>query len=641
MAGRIIGLLRPDVDAHSLGVSAVQELLEDCGICVVVADRVSSRAAEQSSGASDGALLTSWIVREQLTHVGFSYRLDPADAADLFGRLVHQIKEHRLFAAQGGRIQHLYFAGLPAACERVKAQHGELVTVFYGDESPTETLAKLGVPRIHWPSALVEECAYDEARFRFGSALVDAEKHRSIVPPHRDYPGYGTGRDTLVARLRYREASRLAPLMRAHAGPYSPNRENTIRQFLQWGRSLASAGFLDVLSIGTSQLTQERFGEDWQKRPNGGGVPVNSAEEYARIWQATRPMLVRTYAGTTNIPQLARMYERTLNIAWHALSLWWFSQLDGRGPYPLGKNLREHCATLDVVAASAKPYEANVSHHFAFRGADDDTYVASGVLAARLAKKHGIRTYVLQNMLNTPKSTWGVQDLAKARTLLKLVRELEDTSFRVVYQPRAGLDYLSHDLAKAKAQLAAASALMDDVEPQNPMSPEAIHVVSYSEGAFLANPALINESIQITTAALQEYRKLRRSGDVDDMTENAEVESRTRELTADVTALLDAMEKTIPDLYSPQGLETAFRAGFLPVPRLWGCREDFPHAVSRKTRLVDGSVKVMTDSGRVMTRETRIGTAKEVARELVGAFPPRRIRPDEGLRGFPRRQGGN
>ena len=42
-------------------------------------------------------------------------------------------------------------------------------------------------------------------------------------------------------------------------------------------------------------------------------------------------------------------------------------------------------------------------------------------------------------MLNTPRSTWGVQDLAKSRTVLKLVKELENDQFKVIFQTRAGL----------------------------------------------------------------------------------------------------------------------------------------------------------------------------------------------------------
>ena len=73
---------------------------------------------------------------------------------------------------------------------------------------------------------------------------------------------------------------------------------------------------------------------------NGGGVPVNSSTEYWEIWQAARPMLVRTYSGTTNILHMAEMYDQTINMAWHALSLWWFNQLDGRGPNTLYDNLK-------------------------------------------------------------------------------------------------------------------------------------------------------------------------------------------------------------------------------------------------------------------------------------------------------------
>ena len=68
-------------------------------------------------------------------------------------------------------------------------------------------------------------------------------------------------------------------------------------------------------------------------------------------------------------------------------------------------------------------------HHFAFRGADEAAYVVSGWLAARPAKSWESRRLIVQNMLNTPKYTWGVQDLARSRTLLRLVRELEDDQF--------------------------------------------------------------------------------------------------------------------------------------------------------------------------------------------------------------------
>jgi len=62
----------------------------------------------------------------------------------------------------------------------------------------------------------------------------------------------------------------------------------------------------------------------------------------------------------------------------------------------------------------------------------------------------GIRTFVLQNMLDTPRQTWGLQDLAKSRALLSLVKSLEDEKFQVLLQPRAGLDYFSPDQDRPK-----------------------------------------------------------------------------------------------------------------------------------------------------------------------------------------------
>ena len=352
-----------------------------------------------------------------------------------------------------------------------------------------------------------------------------------------------------------------------------------------------------IASIGTSQLTQANFGQDWAGKPNGGGVPLNSPQEFSAVWRAARPMLVRAYAGTRNISALARMCEETIHIAWHALSLWWFCQTDGRGPNTVRENLQQHVETLKYVAATGKPFEPNVPHHFAFRGADDVTYVVSAVIAARLAKSLGVRHLVLQNMLNTPKCTWGIQDLAKSRAMLVLVRELEDEAFRVILQPRGGLDYFSPDMDKAKAQLAAVTALMDDIEPHNAASPGVIHVVSYCEASHLADPNVVNESVKITRQALQEYRGLRAKGQIDDMSGHLEVAERTEDLLAQARTVLSFIESTIPRPYTPEGLYRIFASGFLPVPYLWECKDEFRQAVQWPTRVICGSVKVVDERG--------------------------------------------
>ncbi|HUJ75100.1 MAG TPA: cobalamin-binding protein, partial [bacterium] len=387
-------------------------------------------------------------------------------------------------------------------------------------------------------------------------------------------------------------------------------RQEAVRRFLSDARQLAAGGQLDVLSIGTSQLSQSRFGEDWGTSVNGGGVPLAFRDELAAAWRAARPMLVRSYAGTRDLAGMARLNDETIHNAWHALSIWWFCRIDGRGPYSLRENLRQMAEALQYIGASGKPFEPNVPHHFAFRGGDEAAYVVSGYLAARLAKSHGIRQLIIQNMLTTPKYTWGVQDLARSRTLLRLVRELEDDHFHALLQTRAGLDYLSADPARAKAQLAAVTALMDDIEPRDASSPHIIHVVSWTEATRLADPAVIAESVRICRQALTDYRRLRARGDVPDMGASQEVEVRARELEVECRAIIRAIEKAIPGAFSPEGLYRIFAAGFLPVPYLWECRDELPGAVSWRTRLVRGAVRLVDEAGVPLSTEQRIDGAR-------------------------------
>ena len=610
--GETVGLVHPFVDAHTLGLSAVAQLLEDCDIRAVIAGERVCRAVEHPSDTVGLQVLRDWIEKESIRHLGFSYRLDPVLGAASFDHLLHVLRDQKLLDETGGPIRGIFFAGLPAACRQVQEAHGGRVFVFRGDENAGETLERLGVPRERIPHEITADEKYDRFRLEFGKRLLERELQSQIQPVDRSgYAEFGSRRDSLQARLDHGISHRLPPLMRAHVGPFRPDREMAIREYLDWCRQLASSGYLDVLSIGTSQLTQSHFGEVWQDQPNGGGVPVNSEAEYRQIYEASRPMLVRTYAGTSRVPELARIHEDTLNIAWHALSFWWFSQIDGRGPNPVAENLWQHIETLEFIAKSGKPFEPNIPHHFAFRGADDATYVASAILAARTAKRSGIRTFVLQNMLNTPRSTWGLQDLAKARVMLAMARELEDADFRVVYQPRAGLDYFSPEPDRAKAQLAAVSALMDDVEPNRPQSPEVVHVVSYSEGCALADPPVVDESIRITRAAIDEYRRLRAKGGGFEIERGSDLLDRIGSLEADVRELLAGMEAAIPDLYSPQGLYLAFWAGFLPTPYLWERREEFRHAVSWRTRPIRGSVRVVDDKNRPAPMRERIRIAAE------------------------------
>jgi len=613
MEERTYGFLKSGIDAHTLGLTHISQLLEECGFKVHISNAEVSSAVDKLSLFHYFEIIKKWIIQNHITHLGFSYRLDPKQGFHAFGRLVSRIENDNILSPQKNRtVKKIYFAGLPEACKLVKKEFGRRFQTFKGDETPIETLEKLDVPEALIPKSIQEGSVYDQVRLEFGEKLIKEEKHELIPKlPEYSYKDYGTDNDHLSKRLKAAQGYNRLPLTRVHVGPYLEDREKALALFSEWLKTLSRTKYLDIVSVGSSQLSQSHFGEDWDSLPNGGGVPFNSELELQAIREDSSPMLVRAYSGTKDITRMAYILEKNLNMAWHALSLWWFNQIDGRGPLSVKQSLSEHLDAIKYIASAQKPFEPNIPHHFAFRGADDITYVVSAYLAAKTAKKLGIQVLVLQNMLNTPKSTWGVRDLIKARVLLKMVRSLEDRNFKVIYQPRAGLDYFSPDTKKAKVQLAAVTALMSDVEPEKPNSPPIIHVVSYSEALFLATPEVINESIQITKTALKNYPEYRQKNAVIDLISNPEIQSETQELFEESKSMIQHMEKNIKSLYSSRGLYRVFKSGYFPVPFLWECRDEFSDGINWNTKLIDGGIYVVNEKGEKMDINKRLETVKK------------------------------
>lgn len=597
----VFGFVKPLVDVHTMGIFTMANLLRDCGYKVYIAGDELGLAVEKIHKLNNYTLFKRWIVNNHITRLGFSYRLDPQEGCDYFMSLYEHLKGDKMLKEDGGIITGISFAGLPDTCEMVSAKTNKKVLVFEGKETPIESLRMYGVPEDLLPASLVNENPYDKMRWDFAKKLIESEHYKTEPPlDHLGYDECGKDSDSYVLRLEYAKKKHALPIIRTHSGPYNPNRMEALKEYNSWCRILAQSRLLDVLSIGSSQLTQAHFGEKWDGMPNGGGVPVNSEMEYRIIRENATPMLVRTYSGTKDVPALARIHERSLNISWHALSFWWFDELDGRGNNTLLENLKEHFDTVRYIVTTGKPVEPNVPHHFAFRGADDISYIISGFLAAKACKKLGVRHLILQNMLNTPKYTWGIQDLAKGRSMLKLIRELEDDTFQVSLQSRAGLDYFAPDLDYAKVQLAAVTCLMDDIEPDNNDSPEIIHVVNYCEAVRLATPPVIKESIQITLNALREYRLAKALGKVPNMKFDKETQERTSALYAEAKGAIKLLENNIPNLYTPEGFYKVFVEGFLPVPYLMDYQHKYKKATQWQTAIKNGGVKVVDDKGKVI-----------------------------------------
>lgn len=605
----IFGFVKPLVDVHTMGVYTIINLLKDCGYKVHFANDDVNKALENIKSINNYSLVKKWIIDKGITRIGFSYRLDPNEGCDYFMSLLSLLESDNMFSDKGGPLREISFAGLPDTCELVKGKTNGRVMVFPGNESPIESLQKYRVPEELLPKSIVNDSEYDSMIWDFAKQIIEQERYKLELPQdHYGYTNCGTDNDSYLERLKYAKTKNSLPIIRTHSGPYNPNRLEALKEYNSWCEDLAKSKLLDVLSIGSSQLTQSNFGENWDGLANGGGVPVNSEIEYKIIKEKASPMLVRTYSGTKNVPELAKIHERALNISWHALSFWWFNKLDGRGDNSLLDNLKEHFEAVKYIATTGKPVEPNVPHHFSFRGGDDVTYIITGFLAAKACKKLGVKHLILQNMLNTPKYTWGIQDLAKGRAMLKLVRELEDENFSISLQSRAGLDYFAPDLDEAKVQLAAVTCMMDDLEPGNESSPEIIHVVNYSEAVRLATPPIIKESIQITLNALHEYRLARKLGKVPNMKYDKDVNNRFEELYHEAKESIKLLENNIPNLYSPEGFAFIFEEGFLSVPYLMDQENLYPNTKKYPTALKEGGIRVIDADGKIVNTVDRYRT---------------------------------
>ncbi len=602
---RRYGLLKPTHDAHTLGINAIKSQLNACDQIVFLADELISKT-NHIGEIENKEELANWLLDHHISHLGLSYRLDEEDALNTVKSVFEICEKNYIFESEGGHLKKIYFAGLPKSCQKIKEVFKDKVMTFVGSEEMAEVLIALDLEDDEIPESLIKGSKYDHALMNCAKAFMqDFDKEHFSVKKNTNYPEYGTKHDRLTLRLKYHQESSDLPLTRLHVGPYHQNREEALKAFKDWCKTLAKTKHLDILSIGSSQLTQSHFNENWENLANGGGVPIQNEFEYDDIYEASRPLLVRTYSGTNHVDDLAHIHERSLNIAWHAMSLWWFNQLDGRGPNDLLTNLIQSEKALDFIASTHKPYEPNTPHHFAFRGSDDVTYILSAVLAARLAKKHGIKDFILQVMLNTPRYTWGITDIAKARAILELIKPLEDKNFKVILQPRAGLDFFSPDEDLAKVQLAMVSMLMDDIEPHIKNSPAIVHVVSYSEALFMANPAVMNESIQITCAAIDYYRKQKANHKIDLSAYDKDIEQLKKHFISEARIILKSIEKHVDNYLSAQGFYTIYEAGYLPTPYLYNATEIFVNAIYFDSRYQNGSVILVDKENREVDAKAR------------------------------------
>jgi len=415
-------------------------------------------------------------------------------------------------------------------------------------------------------------------RFVFGGTPPVADRARALGFFERVFEG-GENADTVLSYLKSESSrdqneikypqsavERVAwkhpfPIIRHHFGL------PTIESTLQGIQQLAEAETLDVISLGIDQDAQENFFKPEKQNPRrtgAGGVPVRDRKDYERLFEASRRgnfPLLRTYSGTDDFIRLAEMYVDTINIAWCAVPLFWFNQMDGRGPWDLEGSIREHQNLMQWYGESNIPVELNEPHHWGMRDAPDVVYVVSAYLSAYNAKAFGVHDYIAQFMFNSPAEISDAMDLAKMLAILEMITPLQDSGFRIFSQTRTGLLSYPLDISAARGHLAATVYL------QMTLRPHILHVVGHTEAHHAATAEDIIEACKIAQRSIENALDGQ-----PDMTFDPAVQERKAELISEANITLEAIrsfsEPGFNPFTDPRSLSKAVTSGILDAPQL-------------------------------------------------------------------------
>ena len=387
------------------------------------------------------------------------------------------------------------------------------------------------------------------------------------------------------------------PILRHHLGLSS------IEETIEAIEKVSEAEVLDIISIAPDQNAQEHFFEQdkMDHRLDGaGGAPLRSKEDFRKLYKAAQrgnQPLLRCYSGTKNLLAFAEVLKETIDNAWCAVPLFWYSDLDKRGPRTIRDAIYENQQVMKWHGDRDIPVEVNDPHHWSLRDAHDAIGVADAYLAAYNAKKMGVKNYVAQYMFNVPAFMAPQMDLAKMLAKIELVESLEDENFKVYRQARAGLASFPADLNQAKGQLASSAYLAMAIKPH------IYHVVGYCEAHHAARAEDIIESCKIVRGVIRNEFL----GTVD-MTENIIVQKRKNQLIEEALLILEAIKSLNPMAKDPlsdvETLAMAIEIGLLDAPQFKGN----PAAKGElTTRLVDGALYPYdNEERRIISEKERI-----------------------------------
>ncbi|MDK2886234.1 MAG: hypothetical protein PWP54_792 [Thermosipho sp. (in: thermotogales)] len=508
-------------------------------------------------GAVDLDKLVGAIIESDPDIIAISYRLDPKALEKLLEELEKKLKNNNL-------LNKIFVFGGTVETGSVARKFNFITKVFDGTQEIEEVVLWL--------------------------RNAEVKKENFEIPPQ-----------TLPERIKYKSPF---PLIRHHIG--LPTLEETEKNI----EILSDSGLLDIISLAPDQNCQQYFFEPEKmdkKQDGAGGAPIRTIEDFKRLYNASRRgnyPLMRSYSGTRNLVKFSKILKETINNAWAAIPLTWYSDLDRRSDRDLLNAIKENQEAIKWNAMNNVPVEINEAHQWSLRYAHDAMEVATFYLAAYNAKKLGVKHYVAQYMLTTPPGLSPKFDLAKQLAKKELIETLHDDNFISYTMIRTGLLSFPADEYSAMGQLV--STMFYGMY----LRPDILHVVSYSEAIRRATSKEIIESVKMVKQAMRNAMT-----GLPDFLSDKEIRNRIEKLKNEAMIIIEAIKELGRDfedpLVEPEVIYNAVKFGILDAPGLKGM------SVARArfdTRIINGACYAVDEEGKILSEEKRI----EIIRKEAG-----------------------
>lgn len=397
----------------------------------------------------------------------------------------------------------------------------------------------------------------------------------------------------LPDRIKFKEPY---ALIRHHIGL------QTMEETIEEVKKLSESKLLDVISIAPDQNCQSYFFEKEkmdEKLSGAGGAPIRSEEDFKKLYEASRRgnfPLMRCYSGTRDMVKFSKVLKETLNNAWAAIPIFWYSDLDRRSDRELLSAIKENMEGIKWNGENGVPVEVNDSHQWELRNAHDTLAVFDSYLVAYIAKKLGVKHYIQQYMLNTPPNLSPKMDIAKSLARMELVESLEDENFETYRMIRTGLLSYPSDPYQAMGQL------VSSMFYGSYLKPHIIHVVAYTEAIKRATSKEILESVKMVKKAYL----LAETG-LPDFIQDKDIRNRVDEIKDESLYLIEKIKEIGKDkkdpLIDPETLYNAVKLGILDAPGLTG----FSVAKGEiRCEVINGANYALDENGKILKEKERL-----------------------------------